>query len=341
MAITVNTTEAKDLAGDILAARLVPMIHSSPGLGKSSIMRELAKDFNLKLIDFRLSQCDVTDLLGFPDKNEATDRARYMPMETFPLEGDEVPGGYDGWLLFFDELTSADRSVQKGAYKILLDRMVGDRHLHDKVAMAAAGNMMTDNAIVDEMGTALQSRLVHMELRVDHESWLAWARAFGIHQMITSFIAFKPTALFDFKPDHSDKTFACPRTWEFADRLLKLMSLGSSNLLAGFAGTVSEGIAREFIAFTQLYGQLPSFGEIMGNPAGTTMPQEPGVLYALTGSIGAYAKDTNLDKLIVYIKRMPRDFQAVCLREIVRRNQGIMKHQAITDWLITSGVELF
>lgn len=80
----------------------------------------MAKDFNLKLIDFRLSQCDPTDLNGFPSVNDKG-RATYMPMTTWPLEGDDLPINkktgqpYDGWLIFFDEMPAAAPAVQAAA----------------------------------------------------------------------------------------------------------------------------------------------------------------------------------------------------------------------------------
>lgn len=45
-----------------LKANLVPFVKGSPGIGKSDIARKVADHFNLKLIDFRLAQCDPTDL---------------------------------------------------------------------------------------------------------------------------------------------------------------------------------------------------------------------------------------------------------------------------------------
>jgi len=35
---------------------------SSPGLGKSDVVKQVAKELNLKVIDFRLSTADPTDL---------------------------------------------------------------------------------------------------------------------------------------------------------------------------------------------------------------------------------------------------------------------------------------
>ena len=38
------------------------MIHGSPGIGKSDVIRQIAKQRGLELIDLRLSQLDPVDL---------------------------------------------------------------------------------------------------------------------------------------------------------------------------------------------------------------------------------------------------------------------------------------
>lgn len=42
-------------------------------------------------------------------------RADYAPFAHFPIEGDPLPEGYSGWLLFLDELTSALPAIQAAA----------------------------------------------------------------------------------------------------------------------------------------------------------------------------------------------------------------------------------
>lgn len=58
----IKISQAIPLVIAALKAKLVPMLHGSPAVGKSAIVRQIAKQFNLKLIDLRLSQCDPTDL---------------------------------------------------------------------------------------------------------------------------------------------------------------------------------------------------------------------------------------------------------------------------------------
>ena len=316
-----------------IQAKIVPMLTGSPGMGKSAIVKDIAKTYNLKLIDLRLSQCDPTDLMGFPSIQGQ--RAGYLPMETFPLEGDPIPEGYSGWLLFLDEFNSASIAVQAAGYKLILDRMVGQKNLHKHVAVVCAGNLETDGAIVNPMSTAMQSRLAHLELMTDGDQWLDWAYENDIHRFITSYIKFKPGSLYAFSPDHTDKTYACSRTWEFANRVLEVTGTDDKDLLPMLAGVLSEGVAREFIGFTKIDKDLPKITQIMESPNSIQVPDEPSVLFALTGSISHHANKDNLVPLITYIKRLPKEFQVVTLRETVRRQKELVSHPAMQEWIGT------
>ena len=335
----VKISQAVSFITKCIKAKLVPMLEGSPGTGKSQIVYQIAANYNLKVIDLRLSQCDPTDLLGMPGIEN--DRAGYFPMNTFPIEGDVIPKDYNGWLLFLDEFNSAPHAVQAAAYKLVLDRMVGAYHLHKNVAIVCAGNKDSDNAIVQSMSTALQSRLIHLELVVDAKEWNEWAVDKGIHHHITDYINFKPGNLYTFKPDHSDKTYACPRTWEFANSVLKVTEDGDPDRLPLLAGALSEGIAREFMSFTKIYQDLPKLPEILSSPDSIKVPAEPSILFALTGTISHNANLENFTQLMKFIQRLPTEFQVVCLRETIRRNKEMMAHPALQQWISESAKDLF
>jgi len=62
MGIKINSKEAVKFIIAAMKANLVTMISGSPGIGKSAIVQQIADQYNLELIDVRLSQCDPTDL---------------------------------------------------------------------------------------------------------------------------------------------------------------------------------------------------------------------------------------------------------------------------------------
>jgi len=187
----------------------------------------------------------------------------------------------------------------------------------------------------------MQSRLVHLELVSDVAEWLDWAYANNIDHRITSYIKWKPGNLYAFSPDHTDKTYACNRTWEFANRVLNVTTDSDTDRLPMLAGTISEGVAREFLGFCKIEQDLPKIPQIIENPDQIKVPDEPSILYALTGAIGQNANTTNLGQLMKFVTRLPKEFQVVTLRELVRRNKSSMAHPSVQTWINDSAMSLF
>lgn len=337
MTISVNTQEAKVLIEDCMNVGLVPLLKGSPGTGKSSIMMAIAKERNLKLIDIRLAQIDEVELNGFPDLDGP--KASYKQFDIFPTEGDEIPEGYDGWLLFFDELTSADKVKQGASYKIILDRMVGQEKLHGKAWCVSAGNLLSDKAVVNNMSTAMQSRLIHINMGVDKNKWIDWAINAGVDNRVISFIEYQPSNLHKFDPSHQDDTFACQRTWEFASRLIKPYPVLHSSKLALLAGCISEGVAREFKAFCELSEGLVKFEDIEKDPEGCTIPKDSGSLYATVGMLADNVTVTNAAIAMIYISRMPAEYQLCSIRRIYQTNKKIVSVKEVREWLKANAKE--
>ena len=108
-----NPSKVKECVETCLKARLVPFIQGSPGVGKSEIVKQIADEYGLKLIDCRLSTMEPVDLNGIPWIQEG--KAKFNPYDIFPLESTPIPQGYQGFLLFLDEFNSASRATQAAA----------------------------------------------------------------------------------------------------------------------------------------------------------------------------------------------------------------------------------
>lgn len=210
MAIEITPSQAPELLKEVFKANLCPMIFGSPGISKSAVIQQIADSVGLKLIDVRLSQLDPVDMSGMPTFNEDRSRSHFAPTSLFPLKGDPIPDGYNGWLLLLDEINTAPQLMQAASYKLILDRQVGTEDLHPSVFIAAAGNLSTDRAITNKMSTAMQSRMINFVMGVNLNDWLDWANEENIDHRIVSFIKFKPELLHNFNPNHNDLTFPSP-----------------------------------------------------------------------------------------------------------------------------------
>lgn len=322
--VALTPNKLKKALVNVFQAGLVPYVQSSPGIGKSDIYRSIAKEANLKIIDVRLSQCSPEDLQGLPMRSEDGKKAMFAPFSMFPIEGDPLPEGKDGWLILMDELSSATKSVQAAAYKLILDREVGVHKLHSNVVIGAAGNKLSDRAVVVAQSTALQSRLVHFDLVVSKDDWIDWAINNNIDSRIIGYIQYKPSALHDFKPDHQDRTFPCPRTWNFVSKLIQGKSELDSVDLACIAGAISQGPAIEFQKFAEIAGKVPSIRKIQEEPETTEIPREPSFRYFIVASLMDHTNGKNFSNVMKYVGRMPEEFQVIFLRSVIKRDKTIL-----------------
>lgn len=355
--LKITPNGAKSAIIKAIKAKKVPMLHGSPAIGKSSVVHAIAEQFNLKVIDLRLAESEPTDMSGFPYTDMVRMKSGYIPMDTFPIKSDPLPRRpvtddpndpdngreYAGWLLFLDELTSAKSEVQAAAYKLILDRKTGQHDLHPKVAIVGAGNLESDNAIVQPMSTALQTRMIHLVLDISLREWVTWAIEKKIDHRITDFVQFRPQLLYNFSPDHTDKTYASPRTWEFTNDILTTCGgdIKDPDFMVLASGCVTEGVTREFLTFCDIYANLPKIADILIAPGTVPMPSEPSILFALSGSLGSHANSTNMEKLLPFVLRMPLEFQVVTLRYIIKSNRAMLANKGITDWVTKHGAELF
>ena len=211
--------EMKDFITNALMIRKIPYTAGPPGIGKSDLYAQVAEDFNLKLLDIRLSQKLPEDLTGLPRLNEITQKAEYTPFDTFPMEGDKIPDGYDGWLVFLDELSSASDEVWSAIYSLLLGHTVGGRRLHEKALICAAGNRATDSALARELPDTLITRLLAANMKVSVKDWLNWAEEpiNKINTAVREFITKNPDHLMSLIPSASREELECygtPRGWQ-------------------------------------------------------------------------------------------------------------------------------
>lgn len=305
---------------DVMEAGLVSNVEGSPGTGKSSIINSIGDQYALEILDTRLSTKDPVDLSGlanFVTNQHGNQKASYVPFDNFPIHSDPIPDGKQGWLVFFDEFNSGNKAIQAAAYQIILDRQVGLHKLHPNVVMMCAGNLATDRAIVNKLSTAMQSRLVHFELQVNHKEFMEdVAFKFDWDGRIISFLNYKEKYLMNFRPDHNEKTFPCPRTWEFMNKLTKGKDI-TDEKAALYAGTIGDGVAAEFVTYTKYFSQLVNIRDVMNDPTGLSIAHEAPVKWATVTYLQEKTDDKTFSQVNKYIQRFPAEFKTLYFRGLM------------------------
>jgi hypothetical protein len=240
-----------------------------PGVGKSSIVKKIAQDNDLELIDLRISQLAPTDIRGLPYVEDGL--AKFAPPSFLPQEGRGI--------LFVDEFNMASPSMMGIAQQLILDRQVGDYKVPEGWFIIAAGNRAQDRAAVSQMPAPVANRFIHFEVESDLSSWKEYAITKGMNEQILSFLNFRSPLLFEFNKNAT--AWPSPRSWEFANSLLEVgLDISSA---------VGEGTSAEFYAYQTIYSKLPDIQAILSGED-VEVPKEPSLMYAVCGAIISRAK---------------------------------------------------
>jgi hypothetical protein len=263
-----------------LPPRASVLIQGPHGIGKSEVVRqtviELTEEENVpyELIDLRLSQKEVGDLIGMPRAVDTFNLTRevykagklvtedviaknvtiFNLPTWFPTNPDSH--GY----LFLDELNRATREVQQAAFELVLDYRLNFSRLPEGWRVVAAINENTDAYQVLEMDPALMDRFCVVPFDPLTSEWLDYAQKNGVHDAIVKYITKFEKNLFSPKDKiEPGKVYPSPRSWVMlsnaitymkeskninlleADRLSYLMKLS-----CGYVGSI---IGIQFVDF--------------------------------------------------------------------------------------------
>jgi hypothetical protein len=236
------------------------MLWGPPGIGKSSIVFDVAEQSDLELVDLRLSQLAPTDLRGLPVAEDGL--SRWFPPEFLPHKGKGI--------LFLDEINMAPPTMQGIAQQLILDRRVGSYRVPEGWFIWAAGNRKSDRAAVFEMPSALANRFIHLDLVPDFESFKAWGLRSGLSEQVLAFLAFRPSLMHQI--DAQRPAWPSPRSWLMANQLWM------SGLTVEPA--VGPAAAGEFEAFCAIYQGLPDLESILDGKSKASFPAEASARYA-------------------------------------------------------------
>lgn len=200
-----------------LLRRRATMLWGTRGVGKSSVVRQVAAHQGVPLVDLRLTTIEPVDIRGAIYADDAAGRTVWFPPEFLP-DASQPEG-----ILFLDELTAADQRLQISAYSLILDRRVGNYVLPDGWMVVAAGNASFHGAVSHDMGTALADRMFHLHVQTSIDAFLAHALAHGFAPEVMAYLKVRPDRLDDtasqLAADHL--VGASPRGWEDVSGVLQ------------------------------------------------------------------------------------------------------------------------
>ena len=274
----------------------------SPGIGKSEVTSEAAKELG---IGYRQWQATIEDPLELPGLPAVKDGKAYRA----PFE-DKIPSDGAG-ILCIDEINSASSLTQCSLYSLIWDKKLGGSILGKDWIVIATGNQDKDRAVTQRIPTPLVSRMEHLLVEPDLDSWMTYMALRDGHPSVRAFIKTRSELFVNFKADVPGP-FACPRTWTMVSEVMKAYGKETPPF-ESIAGWVAEGPATEFLQYHMMAIDLVDPESIIKDPTRAAVPSEPGQLYALTTALAGKMNYQNTTPIITWLNRIPIEYSVYCI----------------------------
>ncbi|MEO1233284.1 MAG: AAA family ATPase [Myxococcota bacterium] len=305
----VSIAAAKDALraqfADAVLRRRATMLWGTRGVGKSSIVRQVAEERDVPLVDLRLTTIEPVDIRGAIYADDTQEKTVWFPPEFLPTESE--PEG----VLFLDELTAADQRLQISAYSLILDRKVGRYRLPDGWMVVAAGNAAYHGAVSHDMGTALADRMFHFNVETVIGAFLDYAVAQDFAPEVMAYLRVRPDRLDDTQAQLANDHLvgASPRGWEDVSNVLKsdLPEDAKRTFVQGRLGAANAaelfGVLRELEAGADVVRLL----ETPRGPETTALlPTSLDGLYGMTYALLAAATDApTMARALEILEQLP------------------------------------
>ena len=332
---TVTPSQLSRILDDMAISGGYPvMVWGAPGIGKSDIVKEVARRRNLEVLDMRLNYYEESDLLGIPMRTE--EGMKFVKYSSFP--------SYGNGLWFFDELTHARTSIQGLVFELINDGKIEDYSVPDGWRhFVGASNLPRHRSISNPMPTGLSSRFTggHYELIPDLSDWVSWANSKGVDERVISFVSYMENS--DSLPwllRMDSDTMLNPRLWStgISHAVKNFRGEDLENILGGLMG---ETNAAEFIRYLKQADGLPGYEEIMKEPEKwLSTEQDPSRIYLFLNSIIKNTAKGNIsvDSSLEVISRIPHEFMAFALTALAR---SIKEDNLLSSRTFRKNIELF
>ena len=184
---------------------------------------------------------DPGDLIGLPNKDEATGKTEFMPPYWFPMDDQPV-------VLFLDEMNRARPEILQSVMDLSLNRKLAGRSLPAGSRVIAAVNDGEEYQLTD-LDPALVSRFNVYFFSPTVGEWLFWAKQHDVDPRVIHFIEEHPDELeknVDINKGTFDKT-PDRRAWVRVSGLLQssgnITDMNGSRCFIGFNVSLPSSLA--------------------------------------------------------------------------------------------------
>ena len=221
-------------------------IEGAPGGGKTTVVREVARELEIGYIEKHMPTMLVEDFgMPWPTADDIT--FQYKLPDWFPAENrDDIP---ENGIICFDDRNQSGPDLQKVLANIQQARNLHGMKMKAGWSVMSTGNRQSDRAGSNRVLSHLRDREQVLQYDVDLDDWTAWALDHEVAPEVISFIRFRPGLLHDF--DANKDVCPTPRSWvEGVSDVLNIVQEEAE--MEWYAGAVGGGAAAEFLGFLRV-----------------------------------------------------------------------------------------
>lgn len=319
--------------------RVPVLVWGPPGVGKSMATWQLADFYGRPLYTLMASSREPSDFAGLP----------YIDLENktvYMVPPDWAKTLQENAVLFFEELSTINPSVQAPIMRVIHEKTVGDNFkLPDSVSIIAAANPADQAAGGWELAPPLANRFFHVDWQFEPATWAkAFILGFPVPKYpvipdnwtdylpqaksnIASFIARMPGRCLDIPKDDAkaSRAWPSPRSWDMASLLIAAalsIQAGEELMTLLVSGCVGPAAGSEYINYIREL-DLPDPEKLLAKPESLKLPERPDRAYAvLTSVISAIAGNKTPErwiagcKLVAIAGKTHKDMAALALFQL-------------------------
>jgi MoxR-like ATPase len=259
--------EAKEIIKRLYEAdrSIVVYLEGAPGIGKSSVVKEAAKELGVecKIVEL-VTKKPTSFFIPEPEKDGKGFR-EIINFSILPKDPDSKG------ILFLDEFPSAPQIVQAAVHDLILDRRLGEYTLPEGWMIVLAGNRAGEN-ILNAFLPATINRIVKIEIEYDEKDFVDYAVNHNYEpETISFFMQNKHLIARTSFENFNGEPFTSPRSIEKADKLIKIFGKNHPKIAELLKGVLGDA-AFDFVAFIQ--DEMPKVEDVLnGKVEWNSLPQ--------------------------------------------------------------------
>ncbi|MDO4469011.1 MAG: AAA family ATPase [Bacillota bacterium] len=235
-----------------------------PGIGKTAIMKQIAEEENIGLVEYTLTHHTRQSAVGLPILEKKRFQGEEYTVTEYTMsemiasvyECIEKEGAETG-ILFLDEINCVSETLAPTMLQLLQNKTFGAHKLPKGWCIVAAGNPERYNKSVREFDIVTLDRVKKIEIQENHSVWDRYAAKQGVHLGIRSYLQLKPENFYRIEERQEGSCFVTARGWEDLSRILKSYE--------EMKVPITEDFVKEYIQHEEVAGDFYGFYKLFKN----------------------------------------------------------------------------